>query len=137
VNAFIGLKRQPSDEELAAALGPSGAAWGRLLEELAADLQLTESDWHSYSVKAGWALRVKRKERNILYLSPGQGGFVVTFVLGEKALAAARASRLPASVNAILDGARKYAEGTAVYLEVKTARQLAAVKKLAAAKLAH
>jgi hypothetical protein len=137
VNAFIGCERSPSDEELAAALGSAGAVWERLLQDLSADFELTETDWHSYSRKAGWALRVKKGERNIVYLSPQEGSFLAAFALGEKAMAAARASRLPAAAAAILDSAKKYAEGTAVRIEVKSARDIPVVKKLVAAKLAN
>jgi hypothetical protein len=48
---------------------------------------------------------------------------------------AARRSKLPPGVIKILDEARRYAEGTAVRIEVHAAKDIAIVKKLAAAKL--
>ena len=134
-NAFIGKAAEPGEQELAAELGPAKAVWDRLLAELAEECDLSAKEWHSYSPKAGWSLRLKKGERNIVYLSPGHGRFLVSFALGDKAVRAAKVSRLPKSVMEIIDSAKRYAEGTAVRLEVSAARDLAAVKKLAAIKM--
>jgi hypothetical protein len=136
-NAFIGFPQAPSEEELASALGGALSTWKQLLEVLRGDFGLQTTDWHSYSRKAGWALRVKKGERNIVYLSPCAGLFKASFALGDKAMTAARASRLPKAVLAILDTARRYAEGTGVALEIRKSAELASVKKLVAAKLAN
>ncbi len=129
-NAFIGRTKAPTDEELSAELGEARALWDQLLKELALPLQ----EWHSYSAKAGWSLRLKAGKRTIVYVTPCQGGLRVSFALGEKAMQAARDSKLPASVMKILDEAPHYAEGTGVRLDVTTKKDLATVKKLAAAK---
>jgi Protein of unknown function (DUF3788) len=133
-NAFIGSKRPPEDEDLAAELGPAKAHWDELVTGLEREFQLTR-EWNSYSPKAGWALRLKREKRNIVYLSPCRECFLASFALGDRAVAAARQAKLPAAVLKIIDHAKRYAEGTAVRLEVKSARDLAAVRKLATIKL--
>lgn len=134
-NAFIGHAAQPTAKELAGALGASQKAWDQLIEELADELEATGQEWNSYSVKAGWALKLKRKDRNIVYLGPRQGGFLASFILGDKALVAARQSKLPAKVVKLIQDAKRYPEGTAVRIEVKTLRDVGVVKKLAKAKL--
>jgi Protein of unknown function (DUF3788) len=136
-NAFAGRPDVPTDEDLSAELGPSRALWDGLLAGLARDCGLNETEWNSYSPKAGWSLRVKRGKRNIVYLSPGHGCFMASFALGDKAVEAARASRLPQRVIAILDAAKRYAEGTAVRLDVNSPADVAVVVKLAAIKLTH
>ena len=75
LNAFIGKSEQPGDSELSAALGPSKVLWDRLLAELAKEQLITGWGWHSYSVKAGWSLRVQRNKRNILYMVPRSDGW--------------------------------------------------------------
>jgi len=155
VNAFIGKSEKPSNSELSTALGASRVLWDRLLAELSKEQLITGWDWHSYSVKAGWSLRVQRNKRNILYMAPqaielpragglpGAGepprssGFVAAFVFGDKALAAIRAGKLPPAVTDLIASARKYAEGTAVRLEVKGPKDVDIVKKLAAIKVAN
>jgi hypothetical protein len=136
-NAFVNHPTQPTDEELSAALGAARALWDRLLAELADEYQLVTREWHSYSPKAGWALRIRRKDRNIVYLSPERGEFTAAFALGDKAIEAARQSRLPQRALKIIDESKRYAEGTAVRIGVHAARDLTIVSKLVAAKLAH
>ncbi len=41
------------------------------------------------AASTGWGLRVRYKERVILYMTPQQNQFLVSIVLGEKAVAAA------------------------------------------------
>jgi hypothetical protein len=136
-NAFIGKLEQPTADELAAALGPAREFWDQLLARLAAELNLVVEEWNSYSPKSGWALRLKMKKRNILYLGPCRGGFRVTFVLGDKAVEAARHSTLPRTVVRIVEEGKRYPEGTAVRIEAIGAKDIAAIVKLAAIKLQY
>ena len=134
-NAFTGKANEPTEPELVAELGPAKAIWDRLLTGLAQDCDLTTREWNSSSRKAGWSLRLKRGDRNIVYLSPGHGGFMASFALSDRAVRAAHRSQLPPQVIEIIDTAKHYAEGTAVRLEVSKLRDIAAVIKLAAIKL--
>jgi hypothetical protein len=137
INAFIGQNKPPTTESLAAVLGPAQPAWDQLLVELAERWATQDQEWHSYSPKAGWALRLKRKQRTIVWLSPAQGCFVVLFILGDKAMQAARASKLSQRVRRVLEQAPKYPEGTGVRLTIKTPRDLAPIRTLAEIKSAH
>jgi len=134
-NAFVGQAKKPTKAELTSVLGKAHALWQGLVSDTRRDLKLDGEEWNSYSVKAGWALRLKLKKRNILYLGPRTGFFLCSFVLGDKAVAAARKSDLPAPVLKIIDEAKRYAEGTAVRIEVHDAADLEAVKRLARIKI--
>ena len=136
-NAFIGKPKPPTPAELATALGPARPLWDRLLAELADEQGLTIREWNSYSPKAGWSLRLKLKDRNILYLTPCAECFFVSFALGDKAVAAARQSNLSAGVIKTINAAKRYAEGTGVRIEIKKTKDIESVKQLAAIKLAH
>lgn len=136
-NAFINKPAPPSDVQVAAALGPAKAAWDQLLNDLAQEFDVTVHEWKCHSPKWGWALRVKRKARTIVWLSPCESGFTVLFILGDKAMQAARRSKLPKRIVEALDAAPKYPEGTGVWLHVKTSRDVGTLKKLAAIKLAN
>jgi hypothetical protein len=136
-NAFIDKPKKPTAAELTAALGPAKALWDQLLAGLADEHNLTVQEWNSYSRKAGWSMRLKLKDRNILYLTPCQGCFFVSFALGDKAVQAARQSGLPQSVIKIIDEAKRYVEGTGVRIEMKKPKDIEIAKKLAAIKLAH
>ena len=132
-NAFIGRTKAPTDAELSTELGAARVLWDELLAELALPIQ----EWNSYSPKAGWSMKVKLGKRTILYLSPCHSSFRVTFILGAKAVEAARQSRLPKAVLKIIDEAPRYPEGTGVRLEITARKYLAAVRKLAQVKLAN
>jgi hypothetical protein len=132
-NAFIGRTQPPTDDELSAELGAARALWDELLTELALPVQ----EWNSYSPKAGWSLKLILKKRTILYLAPCHGSFRVAFILGAKAVEAARQAKLSQAVLKIIDEAPRYAEGTGVRLEIRAHKDLVAVKKLAVVKLAN
>lgn len=136
-NAFIGKKEQPTAEEVSAALGPSVEAWAELITWLQTEQGLDGEEWKSSSPKYGWSLLLKRKKRTIVYLGPCDGCFRVAFVLGDRAVKAAREAGLSKPILKLLDEAPRYAEGTGVRLIVKKPADLAGVKKLASIKLAN
>lgn len=135
-NAFIGRKSHPSAKDLAAHLGPSLTCWNELVSWLETK-GLDCSIWHSVSLKYGWALRPALKARNILYLGPCEGCFRASFVLSDRAVAAARSADLPADLLKEIAVARRYAEGTGVRLLVKSQKDLPSVQKLVQIKLAN
>ncbi len=135
-NAFIGSKTPPSETRVTAALGPSAAAWKELIAWLGVQ-GIAGKEWKSVAPKYGWALSPELKKRRILYLGPCDGCFRVAFVLGDKAVAAARESDLPKAVLKEIVEAKRYAEGTGIRLFVRTAKDLAPIKKLVAIKLAN
>jgi hypothetical protein len=137
-NAFIGKKEPPTDSDLTTALGPTKTAWDQFLAGLAREHDVTGREWKNYySAKWGWSLRVLRKKRTIVWLSPSNDGFEVLFILGERAMQAARAAKLPQAVAQALATAPKYPEGTGVRLRVNSSRSLRALKQLAAIKVAN
>jgi hypothetical protein len=134
-NAFIGRAERPADADLIEVLGPAKELWDRLLADMTAQWNLKEFEWSSYSTKSGWTLRVKRGKRNIVYLGPAKGMFNVSFILGGRAVEAAHTRKLAARVLKMVDEGTKYPEGTGVRLEIKSERDLAAVKSLTQLKL--
>ena len=75
------------------------------------------------------------KKRNIVYLGPRTGSFMAAFVLGDKAVAVARKSELPAYVLDMIAEAKRYAEGTPVRIEVSKPKHVELVKILAKIKV--
>ncbi len=134
-NAFIGKARKPTEAELALELGPSKELWDRVITELAEENGVNEQEWSSYSPKAGWSLRLKRKKRTIVWLGPRHGCFLAAFILGDKAVKAARESEIDRRMKKILADAPRYAEGTGIRLEIKKQKDLSIIKHLAAIKI--
>ena len=136
-NAFIGKTIPPTSQELSAALGPSANLWSQLVNWFAEKQNVCELQWKSSSPKYGWTLLLLLKNRRIVYLGPCAGCFRASFILGDKAVASARAASLPKPILKLLDEAPRYPEGTGMRLTVKTAKDLPAVRKLAQIKLAN
>jgi hypothetical protein len=134
-NAFVGRTKAPSDADLAAALGAAKPLWDELVVGMARDLGLTGSEWKSYGVKHGWTLQLRRGKRNILHLAPCEGSFRVLFILGDRAVAAARTARLGTTAAKLINDAPRYPEGTGIRLEVSRARQIPLLRKLARIKI--
>ena len=134
-NAFIGKKNQPTDDEIAAALGATSPLWDELLDWFATERGVAVHEWKSYSPKSGWSLQLKLKKRTIVHMAPYVGSFVVACILGDRAVKAALASDLPKPLAKAIAEAPHYPEGTGIRLIVKNARDLATVERLAPFKL--
>jgi hypothetical protein len=105
-------------------LGNSWVLWKQLVAELKEELKLDGEEWSSSGLKYGWSFRLQVKKRNIVYLGPRSGAFMASFVLGDKAIAVARKSNLPAYVLKMIAAAKRYGEGTPVRIEVSKPEDL-------------
>jgi hypothetical protein len=110
--------------------------WNELKRLIASRFSPLSEEWGFTSKKTGWGLRLKREKRTVLYMTPCEGYFMASFALGEKAVKAAHESDLPVSVLQVIDSAKKYAEGRGVRLEVRSAKDVRNVEKLAVIKMA-
>ncbi len=137
LSAFSDKSRQPGVDELEETLGRTRVHWNRLVTHIAARYAPLDETWNFAGAKWGWSLRLKRKKRTVLYMTPCKKHFLVGFVLGEKAVQAARETDLPRSVLTVIDEAKKYAEGRAVLLEIRNQRDLEVAKRLAEIKMAN
>src|SRR5450631_2062840 len=136
-NAFIGQKKEPTAAELISTLGPTFRLWKDLIDWLINEAGVNTQEWSSISPKFGWALRMKLKKRTIVYLGPCAGCFRASFVLGDRAVAAAHSSGLQQNIIREIEGSRRYAEGTGVRLIIRAAKDLVAIRKLVQIKLAN
>jgi len=133
-NAFIGKTKQPTSDEVDLALGKAAPIGHSYLTWLAEE-GVKEQEWKSVSAKYGWGLRMKLKKRTIVYLGPAHNCMTVSFVLGDRAVAAAKSSELASPILKVIEDSPKYAEGTGVRLVVKKPKDLAPIKLLTRVKL--
>lgn len=137
VNAFIGKANEPTRTEVAEALGAKVKLWDELIELMTEKEGVSEQEWKGVVVKKyGWSLRLKKKGRNIIYLSPGKDCFMASFILSDKALREAKQAHLSKSVQDALEAAPRYPEGNGLRLLVRRAGDVVAIRKIAAIKIA-
>lgn len=131
LSAFADKAHKPTDDDLRSVLGKAHEAWARLIELVTARIDQILPVWGFTSEVTGWGLRLKRKGRVILYMIPRKGHFLVSFALGEKAVARAHARKLSASLLKAIDAAPRYPEGRGVRIEVRQIREVSALVDLA------
>lgn len=136
-SAFAHAAHSPTASDLRAALGPAYQSWIRLIALVAARVSPLTPAWRFGGAKYGWSLRLLRKDRVILYMTPREHAFLVSFALGEKAVAAAKAAGLAATVLKAIDAAPRYAEGRGVRVPVRGRAPLTALARLAQIKHEH
>jgi hypothetical protein len=131
--SFDDKAKAPGGKALTQGLRSSKKFWDQFVRHIAAEYGPVTEAWGFYKA---WSLRLKQKKRTIVYLLPRDGYFLCAFVYGGKATEAARQAKLPKAVMKTIDEAPVYAEGRGFRLEVRTAKDLAAMKTLAAIKMA-
>jgi hypothetical protein len=137
LSAFDDKAEKPTKRNLKMTLGRSGGHWDSLIAYIASEYAPLDTEWNFAGAAWGWSLRLKQKKRTVLYMTPCQKYFYVGFVLGEKAVKAARNAGLPDTVLSLITQAKNYAEGRAVRLEVRNKKDLENTKKLANIKMAN
>ena len=128
LSVFDERTRPPTNDQLRAVLGRAHRPWTQLLALIGDRIEAAVPVW---KFSTGWSLRVLHKDRVIVYLIPQQDQFLVSFALGEKAVAAAHAANLSAAILSIIDEAPRYAEGRGVRIPVRSSRQLTTLARLA------
>ena len=121
-NAFIGHTDQASNKEITEVLGPNAALWEQIIAWMATKKGVAEQEWKSGSPKYGRSLHLKTRGRTIIYLAPCAGCFRVSFVLGNRAVAAAHQANIPKRLIKAIDEAPRFPEKTGVRLLVRAQR---------------
>ena len=123
LSAFADKACPPTDDAVAAALGPAAEAWARLVSHLGGARGVKASLHFMYGKKYGWAMRFQRAGRAVAALYPNVGRVTLQVIISAEQAAALRALHPAGDVLAALDSAREYPEGAWVYLPVRSVEQ--------------
>ena len=110
--AFAGPGKHPTGAALQAALGPAHAVIGELFAALQANHPDLAWEW-KHANGPGWHRICVSHERRVFYLVPETGGFRLSLIVGDRALAAAASGHAAVAVKRLLKSATRYPEGTA------------------------
>jgi len=133
--SFKDKATMPDDKMLAKALGKSNRLWQEIKKHLKAEYGELNEEWKFYGQKSGWILKTLRKKRNLFFFIPLKDSFQVSFIFGDKAVAAVQKSDLPKKLVTELKNARKYAEGRGLRIDVKNSADVEHVKRLVEIKI--
>jgi hypothetical protein len=122
----------PNKETLKEELGDSQILWDKII-----DFSEGKGEWKFYSKAAGWTLQVKKGKRTLFYVMPKDGYFQMTFVYGERAVAAAQSFGLPEKVLERLEQARVYMEGRSIAIDVTSDEDVEIAEKMLQLKLEY
>jgi len=136
-SVFSDKSIRPDDRQLAAALGRTYSLWIEIKSYVQAKYGELVEEWKYYSPKSGWILKSLNRKRNLFFFTPCQKYFRISFIFGDKAVAAIEKSDLPAAMIEEIKKAQKYAEGRGLRLEVRKRSDVEPVKKLLAIKVAN
>ena len=131
LSVFHDKDRVPTDDAVRRVLGDAHATWVQLLDLVAERIGPVSEVWKCGNARTGWGLRVSQDDRVILYMTPQPRQFIVSFALGERAVEAARLTRLSASVLQAIDAAPRFAEGRGVRVTVRDGRDIPTLTQLA------
>lgn len=135
LSALEDKSHQPTASDLAATIGKSTSLWKTIVTEIAKAHSPIDEVWNFAGAKFGWSLRLRKRDRVILYLIPQTNGFLAGIVLGEKAVEAAREAHIREDVRTMIDAARPYAEGRGIRLPVTNGDDVKVVLDLVALKM--
>lgn len=127
---FIDKTHIPADEELAIALGGTSKFWDNIKVHIAEKYGATVQEWKIYGIKHEWALKTLLKKRNLFFLGPRDGFFIITFVFGDKAVDTVKESDFPKELIDDLVNSKKYMEGRVLRIEVMKKKDVENVIKL-------
>jgi hypothetical protein len=133
--AFDNPDHQPTDKDLKKTLAKTYDLWTRLKSDLIESYPPLVETWKFTGKSTGWGMRFVQKDRVIVYMTPNDGYFLFSIVLGEKAFQAAHALKLPANIVKTIDSAKKYAEGYGIRFEIKTAKDVNGLVELVGMKV--
>jgi hypothetical protein len=133
---FTDKAHQPTDADLAAALGPAKRRWDALAKHVADAVPDSTPVWKHYAGKSGWQLIIRRAGRNFAYFKPLDGEFLLALALSETAAKAATTAGLPAPLIQSIKDAPRSPEGRAARIVVTSTADVATAKTLIAIKVA-
>jgi len=136
MSIFDDKSKEPTGQMLAKAIGKQYQLWKDIAGYVVEKYPKAFEEWKYYGVKYGWSFRLKDKKRNIIYMGPQDGSFMVAFSFNDKGVDTVQDSSLPQSIKDELRSAKKYVEGRGIRLKVRTKADVANIKTMVDIKLA-
>lgn len=132
IGAFTDKARQPTDAEIAAAIGDKMPLWEALIRHLRETYAVQEDVKFLYGQKYGWARRFRVKSQALTALFPAEGSFAAQANLSEAAIARAQQEGLGENALRAISRAQPYPEGRWLFVTVESEADLRDAQRLIA-----
>jgi hypothetical protein len=129
IGYFLDKAHQPTEDEIAAALGPAYPLWQRLLAFIAETYQMPGE--FSFSGKNyGWNMWYRKSGKSLVTLYPQQGKLIAQVVLGKAEVEQAEALTLGDHVSKVLRETAQLHDGRWLFIPVTTERDAQDIEQL-------
>jgi len=135
LSIFEDKTKAPGESELCEALGETYPVWDEIKSFVYNNYPTALEEWKHSGKNYGWGFRLRDKKRVIIYLTPCEGHFKASLVLGSKATTQALSKNISNKIKTIIETAPVYAEGRGFRMDVKNADYLDDIKTLILIKL--
>jgi len=126
-------EHEPTQEEIAHALGTAAPLWNTLTSYVE-DAYGVEPTWGRPSKRYGWDVKYRKGGRTLVSLTPDEGRLTALVVLGRVEAETAAELELGAHVRAVFDGAEPLHDGRWLFVPVESERDVEDVERLLAVK---
>jgi hypothetical protein len=137
LSIFEDKSKVPGNGELAKVLDSNFELWNKVKNFVILNYPAAKEEWNYSGKNYGWGFRLRDPKRVIVYMTPCDGFFKTSFVLGERAFNEALDTELSDETLFIIKTAKTYAEGTGVRIDIKDEELIEDVKKLIKIKLKY
>jgi hypothetical protein len=120
----------PNDEDLEDVLKNSFETYNELLYYLEKEYGSLKKEWKFYSKNAGLTLRISGKKRNLLFLSPNEGYFLVNVNMGVKVSKIVLDTDVSDTIKDLIKQAKVYREGISILINIKNEEDLEDIKTI-------
>jgi hypothetical protein len=133
VGVFVDKAHRPTDKEIRESVGHRRALLEDLMQFIA-DHYKAPKDFVFYGRNYGWAVRFRKRGKALLSIYPQKEFFTVQIILSQSQTEATAHLPLGRKVAEIVKAASRFPEGRWVFIQVRSKRDLADVKRLLSVK---
>lgn len=127
----------PTEDQLAKTLSTAHTFWNGFIDKVTTAHPATKMEWKYYKSDSTWRYILRLRQRNLAYLRPSPGSFLVSLALSENSIHAAEKLGVSKSLLDQVRASPLFPEGRAVRIVVTTAADMKSALLLTDAKAAN
>lgn len=135
LSIFEKKTKMPGDEDLSRVLGDLLLIWKDIKEFVLQNSADVYEEWNYSGKSFGWSFRLRNPKKVIIYMTPCENMFKVSFVFGPAATEEAIRSNISDEIKYLIESAKVYTEGRGIRIDVTDRSKLEDIHRLILIKL--